>query len=177
MDDDLWIRIEADLDKQDVPNAAFHLRNGSERFFEHVCDALKGKIRYKLNHSWDLSDYMDGAIAKFKKLLGEAKASAHHWDNHEMFERLTELETVAIQIFQRTNYERWMVNAAVHFNKWHELLEPDFRPIVEAFRDCFSLFYCQTCGGLIRVSEEQGTETSVRCACQNINWNLVKKKK
>lgn len=176
LDDGLWDRIEADLSKQDVPRAAFSLRNGSERFFEHVCDAIKGKIKYKLNHAWDLSDYMDGAISKFKKLLREAKASAHSWDNKEMFEKLTELETVASQIFQRTNHERWMVNAAVHFNKWYELLEPDFRPIVEAFQDSFSLFHCQACNGLIRVSEEQGTETSIRCACQDVNWNLVKKK-
>ncbi len=177
LDEGLWDRIEACLAKQDVPNAAFYLRNGSERFFEHVCDALKGKVKYKLNHAWDLSDYMDGAIAKFRKLLREAKASAHNWDNNEMYEELTELETVASQIVQRTNYDRWMVNAAVHFNKWYELLEPDFRPIVEAFRDCFSLFHCPACGGLMRVSEEEGTETSVRCACLNVNWNLVKKKK
>lgn len=178
LDDGLWDRIEADLQKHDVPTAAFRLRNGSERFFEHVCDALKAPVPYKLNATWDLSDYMSGAIGKFKKLMRQAKASAQSWGYQDKFNKLTELETVASQIIQRTEYERWMVNAAVHFNKWHELSETDFRPIVEAFRDCFSLFHCQgSCGGLIRLSEEQGTETSVRCACQDINWNLVKKKK
>lgn len=176
LEDGLWARIETDLGKQDVSRAAFSLRNGSERFFEHVCDALKAPIRYKLNGAWDLSDFMSGAIGKFRKLVREAKASAQSWGNQEKYDKLVELETIASQIIQRTECERWMVNAAVHFNKWHELSEPDFRPIVEAFRDCFSLFHCQSCGGLIRVSEEQGTDTSVRCACQDVNWNLTKKK-
>ncbi len=176
IDADLWDRIETDLSKQDVPTAAFRLRNGSERFFEHICDALKAPIRYKLNGAWDLSDYMGGAIGKFRKLIRQTKDSALSWGEQEEVEKLTELETIARQIIARTEFDRWMVNAAVHFSKWHELSESDFRPIVEAFRDCFSLFHCQTCGGLIRISEEQGNETSVRCACQNINWNLVKKK-
>lgn len=177
LDDGLWDRIEADLHKQDVPTAAFRLRNGSERFFEHVCDAIKASVQYKFSGAWDLSDYMSGGIGKFKKLMKEAKSSAQSWGKQDEFDKLTELETIANQIIQRTNCERWMVNSAVHFNKWHEFSEPDFRPIVEAFRDCFSLFYCQgPCSGLIRVSEEQGKETSVRCACQHVDWNLVRKK-
>jgi len=177
LDDGLWDRIEADLDKQDVSTAASRLRNGSERFFEHVCDALKAPVRYKMSGSWDLSDYMSGAIGKFNKLIRQAKASAQSWGSQNEFDKVTELETIANQIIQRTEYERWMVNAALHFNKWHDFSEPDFRPIVEAFRDCFSLFHCQgPCGGLIRVSEEKGKETSVRCPCQHVSWNLVKKR-
>jgi len=172
---DLWDRIELDLAKQDIPSAAFRLRNGSERFFEHLCDALRAPVLYKLNGRWDLGDYMDGAISRFKTILGRAKASAQSWGNRDLFDTLTELETVTKQILQRTGHERWMVNAAVHFNKWHELSEPDFRPIVEAFRDLFALFRCQSCGGLIRISQEQHVETSVRCPCQTVNWNLVKK--
>lgn len=174
-DDDLWGRINDDMSKHNVPDAAFHLRNGSECFFEHICDALKAKVKYKLSGTYDLSDYMFGAVGRYNELLKAAKTSASSWGNTETVDSLKEQATIASQIFTRTNYEQWMVNAAVHFNSWHEFSETDFLPIVEAFRDCFDLFSCTKCGSLIRVSEEKGADTSVRCACQRINWNLVKK--
>jgi recombinational DNA repair ATPase RecF len=62
IESEMWANIDRDLAKSDVPNAAFRLRNGGERFFEGVCDALGGQVRYKSDGRWELGDFMHAVI-------------------------------------------------------------------------------------------------------------------
>lgn len=171
----LWQLIEQDLQRGDVPNAAFRLRRGSEHFFEMVCDALHCSVQYKSNGRWELGDFLPAAIGQYKSLLKEAKATSQSWGDQECFDQLHELDTVRKQIFARLNAEWWAVNSNVHYNNWANFSENDFRPVAEAFRDLYGLFRCSKCGGMLRLARTGPTPVSVRCNCGTVNWNLQKK--
>jgi len=173
---ELWELIDFNLKKNDVSTAAFFLRNGCERFFESACDSLGATIRYKSDNRWELGDFLSAALSAFKKYIKLAKTTAESWNNEEHFRAFKELDNLRADIFIRTQCEQWMVNASVHYNKLIQLSVEDFRPIVDAFKDCFSLFRCSRCGGIIYLVEDnRKNPINIRCACQNVNWNLQKK--
>lgn len=172
---DMWDRIEKDL-TNNVPVAAQTLRRGSEDFFRSVSDALEAKITFKEEYDWELGDYLTAATSRYKDLLKMAKASAQSWGKTELFDMLQETDSVRLQIYKRIEIEKWAVNASVHYNAWTNFSESDFRPVVEAFQDLHGLFYCPTCGNLIKLTKIDNIPQNVRCRCEKINWNLIIKK-
>lgn len=175
LEGDLWNRINSYLDDNDVPSASFQLRNGSERFFETACDNLKASVRYLSSARYTLSDYMNGAISALKRYYRQSKNAANSWGKSKLVIELTEQESVINQIISRTNIEKWGINPSVHYDNWHELSRGDFKPIIEAFHDCFNLFICNECGTTLRVNLQYEIHEAVRCDCQKINLNLVRK--
>jgi hypothetical protein len=113
----------------------------------------------------------------YGQLIRSAKSAAQSWGDRQAFDKLNEIDSIRAQVIQRTACEQWMINPSVHYSKWHEFSVDDFTPIVEAFRDCFGLFQCQNCGGLIHLTEKNKEPIGVRCPCQNVNWNLQRKHK
>lgn len=174
-DIDFWNAINADLHNNNVPSAAHQLRRGAEYFFEQACDSLCAPVTYRGDYRWELADYLSGAIGAYKKYLKQAKKAAQSWKNQELFEQLNELDTVAKQIITRPQVEQWAINENVHYNRWGESSEPDFRLVVEAFQDLFGLFRCSSCGGFIYVTHVDRKSDSIRCGCGAINWNLREK--
>jgi recombinational DNA repair ATPase RecF len=172
---DLWELIEQDLQRGDVPNAAFRLRRGSEHFFEMACDALHASVQYKSNGRWELGDFLSATIGQYRSLLKKAKVASQSWGDQECFERLQELDTVAKQIIARSNIEQWAINSNVHHNNWVNFSEDDFRPVAEAFRDLHGLFQCSKCGGMLYLACTGPIPVSTRCHCGAVNWNLQKK--
>ena len=172
---DLWELIEQDLQRGDVPNAAFRLRRGSEHFFEMACDALHASVQYKSNGRWELGDFLPATIGQYRSLLKKAKAASQSWGEQEHFDQIQELETIAKQIIARSNIEQWAINSNVHYNNWGNFLENDFRPVAEAFRDLHGLFRCSKCGGMLYLVCTGPTPVSLRCHCGAVNWNLQKK--
>jgi hypothetical protein len=169
------VKIEEDLSKNDVPSAAAKLRRGSEEFFSAVCDSLGGKVQFKLNHRWELGDFLPGAVKQYKELLKQGKQAANSWGNKLEVERLQELESTAYQIFARIDSEKWAVNENVHYNNWTNFTIGDFRPVVEAFSDLFNLFQCPRCCSILHLSTT-GTKqpAGVRCKCRE-QWSLTGK--
>lgn len=161
---DFWNRIEEDLQRGDIHNAALKLRRGSEEFFSMVCDSMKAQATFKLK--------------QYQSLLKRAKKVAQSWGDKENFEKLCELDSIRKQIFSRLNVEQWAINKNIHYNNWSNFSEQDFRPVIEAFHDLFDLFICNQCGEIIHlVTRNEFHEESVRCNCGKIYWNLVKKDK
>ena len=115
-------------------------------------------------------------MSRYKELLKMAKASAQSWGKTELFETLQELDSIRSQIYDSTQVENWAINANVHFNEWTNFSESDFRPVVEAYRDLWALFSCSKCGVLLRLTEKGNTLENIRCDCEKISWNLLKKK-
>jgi DNA repair exonuclease SbcCD ATPase subunit len=173
----LWDLIDRDLQKGDIPNAAFRLRRGSEHFFEMACDALQAPVRYRSDSRWELGNFLPAAIGQYGDWLKAAKTVAQSWGDQEGFEELQERDTVRKQIISRVNEEWWAVNSSVHYNKWTEFSEGDFRPVAEVFRDLCGLFRCGKCGGMLYVACTGPKPVSVRCNCGSVNWNLQKKPK
>ena len=66
---DMWERIEEDLQRNDVPNAAARLRRGLEQFFEMVCDALRVRVTYKLNGRRELGDFLVPTMDQYRDIV------------------------------------------------------------------------------------------------------------
>jgi hypothetical protein len=174
---DMWERIEEDLQKNEVPSAAARMRRGSEEFLSEVCDALEARVIYKLNGQHELGDFLPAAMGKYSELLGQAKKAANSWGDNNCLDMLKELDSTKAQIYKRTSAEQWAVNASVHYNNWANLLEKDFRPVIEAFHDLYGLFVCTECGSMLSLATSGVTSMAVRCNCGKVNWNLMEKGK
>lgn len=73
---DIWDKIEADLQRNDIPSAAARLRRGSEQFFGTVCDVLQVSVPYKQNGRWELGDFLLPAMDKYRDLIKKAQTVA-----------------------------------------------------------------------------------------------------
>ena len=169
---DLWEAIAKDLDRPDVPEAAFKLRRGSEDYFESVCDALGAQVTYNSATQWELGDWLPSAMTQYRTLLQKARGAAQSWGDDELRANLDELESVRTQIFGRTHVEQWAINDSVHYNNWGNMTQNDFFPVVEAFRDLFGLFLCSSCTRMIEAVPPGRSSEVVKCPCSKVNWNL-----
>jgi hypothetical protein len=170
---DQWERIEQDLARGDVGSGAAKLRRGAEEFFGATCDALRGRVPYKLNGRWELGDFLPAAVGAYRDLLKATKKAAQSWDDREAAEHIQELESTVKQIYARTSAEQWAINAAVHYNEWASLTPEDFRVVVEAFRDLFGVFRCARCESTLYLAIAGLAPTNLRCSCGGMNLNLA----
>ena len=104
---DLWEGIKSDLARDDVHDAAFKLRRGSEDFFERVCDALGAQVTYNSEMRWQLDDWLGAAQSQYKDLVARALRAASSWSNQEAVETLKEVESVRKQVFDQISIEQW----------------------------------------------------------------------
>ena len=169
---ELWEAIEEDLRKENVHDAAFKLRRGSEDFFESVCDALSADITYNSANQWELGDYLLSAMDRFRTLLGRARSAAISWSESGAEESLNELDSIRSQIYSRTFAEQWPTNTLVHYNAWENMGKEDFSPVVDAFRDLCGLFLCTSCARLIEAVPRDKRPEVFKCPCGKVNWNL-----
>ena len=174
---DFWEKMNADMEKNDIPSAASRLRRASEQYFGLVCDSLQASVIFKMNARWELGDFLPSAVGRYKNLLRKAKEAAQSWNDKELLQRINEVETIAGQIYARTNAEQWAVNANIHYNNWINFEKKDFLPVIEAFQDLFALFTCKTCGKILYVASTGVKPVAIKCDCGSVNWNLVNKEK
>jgi len=172
-EEDVWDRIEKDLNKNDVPAAAHRLRRNAECFFENICDFLMADVLYKGNHQWELGDFAAAAISAYKHYLRKAKSNFQKIDQSK-FKELEKMEKEATEIINRSQIEQWMINVNVHYSKWDEFDKNDFKPVVKAFKELFGLFTCNSCGAIISRIQSKGTTPKdiVSCGCGKIFWNI-----
>jgi hypothetical protein len=116
---------------------------------------------------------MDAVKSELASLSKKARKSAESWKKPTAF--LDEFDEIKTHTFGSVGQETWAINAMVHQNPWADLGKDDFRAVLEAYDRFFTLFTCDTCANFIRVVEEGGTATAVRCECSDWNWNLVVK--
>ena len=169
---DLWAAIHADLDSDNISEAAFKLRRGSEDFFESACDALGAEVIYNSRMQWQLDDWLPAAMDQYKDLLKRGRLAALSWVDTETVATFDERESIRKQVYGRTFVEQWAINGSVHFSNWENASKQDFTPVVDAFRDLQALFECSSCGGLLQRLPSKGSPHSVKCPCGKVNWNL-----
>ena len=104
-----------------------------------------------------------------------AKQSAVSWEKTDLVEKYTELDKTRKEVYDRIYTEQWAMNETIHFNEWENFTPEDYTPVVEAFQDLFDLFLCGSCGRMISLAKSDNKITNVRCPCETINWNIVKK--
>ena len=169
---DIWDEIDDDLERNDIPSAAAKLRRGSEEYFSQVCSALHAPVRFNLSGQYELGDLLSGAMAEYRNELKHAKEAANSWGNTEELESLKEIDEFSRNVFTRLNMERWAVNPALHYNQWADFTPQDFKPVVDIFRDLFSIFQCDKCGTLLHLVINGPRPEAVKCNCGEVNWNL-----
>jgi recombinational DNA repair ATPase RecF len=175
---DMWVRIEKDLQKGDVPTAAARLRRGSEQFFAIVCDNLTAPVPFKLDGRVELGDLINAAKSQLQKLISDAIQAANSWGQSEKKNKLVLAQSAANKIFERFKQEQGSVNILVHFNDWANLSTPDFKPVVNAFKELYSVFLCPKCspdGGELKVEVTNKVSVGVSCDCGEMQWNLKQK--
>ena len=169
---DIWDEIDDDLERNDIPSAAAKLRRCSEEYFSQVCSALHAPVRFNLSGQYELGDLLSGAMAEYRSELKHAKEAANSWGNTDELERLKEIDEFSRNVFTRLNMERWAVNPALHYNQWADFTPQDFKPVVDIFRDLFSIFQCNKCGTLLHLVINGPRPEAVKCNCGEVNWNL-----
>lgn len=175
LEQDLWQKIEEDLDKDDVPSAAHKLRRNAECFFEDICDLLNAKVPYKGTHQWELGDFAPAAVSAYKECIKGAKANFNKLNQQDKVNELIELEKKASEVIEKSKVEQWAINESVHYNRWTELGKKDFEPVVATFRNLFALFSCSSCGQTISITYSKGERPQkavVSCGCGKICWNV-----
>jgi recombinational DNA repair ATPase RecF len=171
----LWDRIDKDLELNDVPAAAAKLRRGSEQYFAEVCDRLVALVPFDLDGRFELGDLLTSATKRYKELLVEGTQVAISWNNGNA-QDVELLSSERKKIYKDLNIEQWAVNVNVHYNDWAGFEKEDFQPVVDAFRALFDLYTCPNCGGMLYLVKEGKENKNVRCPCNEVNWNLEKKK-
>lgn len=172
---DLWQQIEEQLERDEPSGAAAGLRRGMEEFFGTLCENLQAMVPYRAGGQYTLGDLFAAGCGQYNKLMREAKAVAQAWGDQDLGLRLEEAESTARQCLLRTQAEQWGLNPAVHYDAWHQLEASDLRDIVDAFKDLHDVFRCSLCNGMLYLSTVGLERQALRCACQGVNWNLVRK--
>ncbi|MBZ0279092.1 MAG: AAA family ATPase [Anaerolineae bacterium] len=172
---DVWDRIYKDLDENNITSASGKLRRWAEEFFREMCDNLAAQVMFRLDGQYVLGDFLPAVVSQYDKWLNSAIKSAESWKKEELKVYLTDQINMKKSIYSRIEADQWEVNATIHYNNWENLSVSEFRPLVNAFKDLYSLFVCPDCNQLLRLDKKISPE-SMRCDCGNISWNLVKRK-
>ena len=173
---DVWKQIDDKLAKNDVAGAAATLRRYLEFISTILADNLHAKVEYHANGHYDLGDLWPGVVQAWKARLQEAKTAAVSWGAPT-----TDIEAAQMEANQRIadmQSEQWMINKAVHYNEWHNLLPQEFRKVADAYRAFLKSMQCASaaCGEFLCVSPARGREReALRCGCGTKSLNLKKK--
>lgn len=68
--------------------------------------------------------------------------------------------------------EQWVINKAVHFNKWARFTKAEFREVVEAFKLLLAELRCPSCESWLYVTPRKGNPENLRCDCGGVMVNL-----
>ncbi|MGL3210552.1 hypothetical protein [Bradyrhizobium sp. BR 1433] len=156
--------------------AAALLRHYLEHFAKVACDRLRASVEFRGDAQFMLGDLLPRATSTLGDLLKKAKVAANSWNQKDVVERITAIETAFGQARTRTGHENWQINTAVHFNEWADLKNKDFSPVVKAFRTFTGAFVCETCDEMLFVALNRGkrkrcdadAERSTSISCKKV---------
>lgn len=174
-DRDVWKEIDAELAGDEVRKAAAMLRNYLEFVSGELCHRLRAPVAFRGDAMYQLGELLPSAVGQLKKLYGKGKAAANSWNQEDVLKGLAEREKTFGALVQKSNVERWQVNAAIHFNAWENLGRSDFEPVAKAYKALLEGFACSICGEVLKVSPEREAMESLRCSCGKTNINLKEK--
>jgi recombinational DNA repair ATPase RecF len=172
---DVWKRIEADLERNDVPGAAHKLRRRLEAACSDIAHSIGGQVAYKADNTYDLSELINAVKSRHLRLLKKAADSANSWNDETAKAKVEKLKETRAEVIPEQDAESWVINPVVHNNDWANVSVADFRPTLDSTRAFLDLFTCENpnCGGWIYVLGQP--EESLRCSCGSYNLNLKKK--
>jgi hypothetical protein len=171
---EIWEEINSSLGKGKVEVAAAALRHHLEYVSRHLADQLGATPVFHSDGNYELGELLPSILTRMKDLYGKAAAAAQSWGKESDKARAAQLKSLLGSSNASTNVEQWAVNKAVHYNEWANFGKKDFEPVVSAFRELLGCFRCDTCETWLHITPRQAPET-LRCACNEINFNLKSK--
>ena len=172
----IWDEIGNDLNRNDIPSAAAHLRRYLEYAASDLADTLRAEIPYRADATYDLGDLWPAVVGCHGDLLAKAAKAAESWKDEEAKVKVAGLKKQRSDALEEYGGDQWMINKAVHFNEWAELSRADFEPVVSASRAVMDQLTCPTCSGWLQVVPPRGPGSqSLRCPCSKISINLTPK--
>lgn len=171
-DEEIWTRIDKDLERSDVASAALALRRHLEYVSRHLADQLLARPPFRADNNHQLGELMPAVLNRMDRLLGKASKSAQSWGKLEERDAIKERREAFSASKSSTGTEQWAVNPAVHYNEWANFGKEDFKPVVAAFRELLDHFRCPSCDSWVYVTPRGGQGESLRCSCDGISLNL-----
>ena len=173
-DQDIWTEIEQQLDKNDVPRAAWLLRRYLEYISTVLADNLRAQVEFRGDGNYDLGDLLPPVLNRLKNCLDKGIKAAVHWGNNEEKIKLTEKLDEFKNLIAATYVEQWAINPSVHFNGWENFESSEFEKVTASYKALLDEMRCSNvkCGTLPYVFPRKGSSVQLRCDCQSININL-----
>ena len=174
---DVWSEIADYLGRSDVRGAAALLRHYLEYISSELCHRLRVPVEYRGDAQHQLGELLPPAVAHLRKLFKSAKDAANSWDQRDVVQSISALETSFAALAAGSKAEEWQINTAVHFNAWENLSVNDFTPVAKSLRELLGGFSCAACAEFLRVAPDRETAEVLRCECGKTSLNLKPKPK
>lgn len=173
-DQDIWTEINQQLDKNDVPRAAWLLRRYLEYIATVLADNLRAQVEFRGDGQYDLGDLLPPVLRRWQNRLDKGIKAAAHWGNDEEKTKLIEKCAEAKALITATYAEQWAINPSVHFNEWENFENDEFKKVTAAYKALLGHMRCsnEKCRSLPYVIPRKGSSVQLRCDCQAININL-----
>lgn len=172
-----WETIAELLEEGNTSMAAHQTRRMAEWYLREACDRLDGKVPFKANSKWNLGDFKNGVVSRYKDLVKQAIAAEDSWGRD--IDHLQAIEDELKDIGQRIDEDGRALNPNVHYNEdesaFANCTAAELEPAVKAYRDLYELLWCDSCNSCISVAKEGLNEVNVSCNCSETNMNLEKK--
>lgn len=172
---EIWDDIESDVEKGHTDVAAGRLRRHLEYVAGELADSLGARLPYRGDFSYDLGDLFPAVIGRHGDLLKLAARAASKWKDEEGEAKVTALKNARTRALRAHSDEAWVVNRAVHYNKWANFTKSEFREVVEAFRGVLAQLRCSACEAWLYITPRRGDPESLRCRCGSAMLNLTLK--
>ena len=172
----IWDEIAAMLARGKVEAASHALRHHLEYASRHLADQLGAALVFRADGNYELGELLPTVLARMKLLYGRASDAAQSWGNASAKEAVAKRKEALASSNAAKSAEEWAVNKAVHYNEWANFGKKDFEPVVAAFKELLECFRCDKCQSWFHVTPRQRLE-SLRCACNDVNLNLMPKPK
>lgn len=172
---EVWDAIEEHLAKEEISQAAALLRRHLEQVSGELCERFRASAPYRRDADHDLGDLLPAAIGKWGSLLKDAKKVANSWGRQDDLDAVAAREAAFKERREATQMEQWAMNKSVHYNEWANMSQPDFEPVVQAYRDLLACFRCGACDGWLSVTPTKGNPEAIMCDCKKVCVNLKKK--
>lgn len=176
-DQDIWTEIDQQLDKNDVPRAAWLLRRYLEYIATVLADNLRAQVEFRGDGHYDLGDLLPPVLKRWQDRLDKGIKAADHWGNDKEAATLTEKRDEAKALIAATYVEQWAINPSVHFNEWENFESGEFKKVTAAYKLLLDSIRCsnEKCGTFPYIVPRKGSAVQLRCDCQSININLKAK--
>lgn len=176
-DQDIWTEIDQELDKNDVPRAAWLLRRYLEYIATVLADNLRAQVEFRGDGHYDLGDLLPPVLKRWQNRLDKGIKAAGHWGKDDEKTKITEKRDEAKALITATYVEQWAINPSVHFNEWENFESVEFKKVTAAYKALLDDMRCPNpkCGVLPYLTPRKGSAEVLRCSCQHLSINLKTK--